>query len=111
LTIRLNPDKLIRIKDILIKESTMIKGKTVQIPGSPEFISKLSKAQKELKASSMAECGRMLLEYVLENDISGLRERVKKAELEKQAQKIDEQLQHIQAQKAKLEKELEALSA
>lgn len=89
----------------------MVKGKTLQIPSGPDLITKLAKAQKELKASSMAECGRMLLEFTLENDISSLRERVKKAELEKRQRYVADQLQKWQEQNTVLEQEMEKLNA
>lgn len=81
----------------------------VQIPVDETFISKLTKAQKELKMSSKAECGRTLLEYVLDNDISELKSRMDRSRLEKQRQEVEATLQELSERKQKLDKQLEKL--
>lgn len=83
----------------------------LQIPVDETLTVKIKKAQKELKLSSKAECGRTLLEYVLENDISELHERMEKTKLEKQYQLIEESIKELLSKKEHTEKQLEKLSA
>lgn len=85
--------------------------KTLQVPVDDKTLEWVNKSKKEMKIKKDAEFIRMLLAYLMENEISELKERIEKARISAMLQEAEEKAQYALRVKAELEKQLEKLNA